>query len=155
MGKAPDPVTEADLHGFLDEEIGPERRAKVAEHLEQKPLDAALIDTWRTQNEMVRGAFTRIAREPIPLSLSLSQPLTARAAAVPINTRRLDLSTSRTSAKSGYRLCYRLSRRFDRGGNRCHHRAALAEPFSAGRQPFDHGRSARRNARGSNVPHLR
>jgi anti-sigma factor RsiW len=92
MGKAPDPVTEADLHGFLDEEIGPERRAKVAEHLEQKPLDAALIDTWRTQNEMVRGAFTRIAREPIPLSLSLSQPLTARAAAVPINTRRLDLA---------------------------------------------------------------
>ncbi|MEA2861124.1 MAG: hypothetical protein QOC72_3163 [Methylobacteriaceae bacterium] len=92
MGKGQDPVTEADLHAFLDEEIGPERRAKVAEHLEQKPLDAALLETWRTQNEALRGAFGRIAREPVPLSLSLSQPLTVRAAAVPINTRRLDLA---------------------------------------------------------------
>ena len=153
MGKAPDPVTEADLHGFLDEEIGPERRAKVAEHLEQKPLDAALIDTWRTQNEMVRGAFTRIAREPIPLSLSLAG--TSACSGGADQHTAAGSSTSRTSAKSGYRLCYRLSRRFDRGGNGCHHRAALAEPFSPGRQPFDHGRSARRNARGSNVPHLR
>jgi anti-sigma factor RsiW len=92
MGKGQDPVTEADLHAFLDDEIGPERRAKVAEHLEQKPLDAALLDTWRAQNEAMRGAFARIAREPVPLSLSLSQPLTVRAAAVPINTRRLDLA---------------------------------------------------------------
>jgi anti-sigma factor RsiW len=92
MGKGQDPITEADLHAFLDEEIGPERRAKVAEHLEHKPLDAALLETWRTQNEALRGAFGRIAREPVPLSLSLSQPLTVRAAAVPINTRRLDLA---------------------------------------------------------------
>jgi anti-sigma factor RsiW len=93
MGKGQEPaVTEADLHAFLDEEIGAERRAKVAEHLEQKPLDAALVDTWRAQNEALRGAFARIAREPVPLSLSLSQPLTVRAAAVPINTRRLDLA---------------------------------------------------------------
>jgi anti-sigma factor RsiW len=91
MGKGQDPVTEADLHAFLDEEIGPERRAKVVEHLEQKPLDAALVDTWRAQNEALRGAFARIAREPIPLALSLSQPRTGRAPAVPINTRRLDL----------------------------------------------------------------
>jgi anti-sigma factor RsiW len=91
MGKGQDPVTEADLHAFLDEEIGPERRAKVVEHLEQTPLDAALIDTWRAQNEALRGAFARIARDPVPLSLSLSQPLTARAATVPINPRRLDL----------------------------------------------------------------
>ena len=92
MGKGQDPVTEADLHAFLDEEIGAERRAKVTEHLEQKPLDAALVDTWRVQNEALRGAFARIAREPVPLSLSLSQPLTIRAAAVPINARRLDLA---------------------------------------------------------------
>jgi anti-sigma factor RsiW len=91
MGKGQDPVTEADLHAFLDEEIGPERRARVVEHLEQTPLDAALIDTWRAQNEALRGAFARIGRDPVPLSLSLSQPLTARAAAVPINPRRLDL----------------------------------------------------------------
>jgi anti-sigma factor RsiW len=92
MSKGQDPVTEADLHAFLDEEVGPERRAKVAEHLEQKPLDAALVDTWRAQNEALRGAFARVAREPVPLSLSLAQPLTVRAAAVPINTRRLDLA---------------------------------------------------------------
>jgi anti-sigma factor RsiW len=92
MGKGQDPVTEADLHALLDEEIGPERRAKVTEHLEHKRLDAALLETWRTQNEALRGAFGRIAREPVPLSLSLSQPLTVRAAAVPINTRRLNLA---------------------------------------------------------------
>jgi anti-sigma factor RsiW len=91
MGKGQDGVTEADLHAFLDDEIGPERRGKVVEHLEQKPLDAGLIDTWRAQNEALRGAFARIAREPVPLALSLSQPLTTRAPAVPINTRRLDL----------------------------------------------------------------
>jgi anti-sigma factor RsiW len=92
MGKGQEPVTEADLHAFLDEEIGAERRAKVAEHLEQKPLDAALVETWRAQNEALRGAFARIAREAVPLSLSLSQPLTVRPTTVPINTRRLDLA---------------------------------------------------------------
>jgi anti-sigma factor RsiW len=91
MGKGQDPVTEADLHAYLDEEIGPERRAKVIEHLEQTPLDATLIDTWRAQNEALRGAFARIVRDPVPLSLSLSQPLTGRAVTVPINPRRLDL----------------------------------------------------------------
>jgi anti-sigma factor RsiW len=155
MGKAPDPVTEADLHGFLDEEIGPERRAKVAEHLEQKPLDAALIDTWRTQNEMVRGAFTRIAREPIPLSLSLSQPLTARAAAVPINTRRLDLARAARQRRVAIASAIAFlagSIAVATGAIIVQHLPSL---FSPGRQPFDHGRSARRNARGSNVPHLR
>src|SRR5438309_12023942 len=92
MGKGQDPITEADLHAFLDEETGPDRRAKVADHLQQQPLDAALLDTWRAQNEALRGAFARVAREPVPLSLSLSQPLTVRAAAVPINTRRLDIA---------------------------------------------------------------
>jgi anti-sigma factor RsiW len=92
MGKGQDPITEADLHAFLDEEIAAERRDKVAEHLEQKPLDAALIDAWRAQNEALRGAFARLAREPVPLSLSLAQPLAMRASAVPINTRRLDLA---------------------------------------------------------------
>jgi anti-sigma factor RsiW len=92
MGKGQEPVTEADLHAFLDEEIGAERRAKVAEYLEQKPLDAALVETWRAQNEALRGAFARIAREAVPLSLSLSQPLTVRPTTVPINTRRLDLA---------------------------------------------------------------
>jgi anti-sigma factor RsiW len=87
-----DPISEADLHAFLDEEIGPERRAKVVEHLERKPLEAALVDTWRAQNEALRGAFARIAREPVPLSLSLAQPLTMRAAGAPITTRRLDLA---------------------------------------------------------------
>jgi anti-sigma factor RsiW len=99
MGKGQDPVTEADLHTFLDEEIGGERRAKVAEHLEQTPLDAALIDTWRAQNEALRGAFGRIAREAVPLSLSLSQPLTVRATAVPISTRRLDLARTARQRK--------------------------------------------------------
>lgn len=99
MGKGQDPVTEADLHAFLDEEIGGERRAKVAEHLEQTSLDAALLDTWRAQNEALRGAFGRIAREAVPLSLSLSQPLTARATAVPISTRRLDLARTARQRK--------------------------------------------------------
>src|SRR3954454_19760864 len=101
MGKGQDPVTEADLHAFLDEEIGAERRAKVAEHLEQKPLDAALVETWRAQNEALRGAFARIAREAVPLSLSLSQPLTVRATTVPINTRRLDLARTARQRRVG------------------------------------------------------
>jgi anti-sigma factor RsiW len=92
MGKGQDPVSEADLHAFVDEEISPERRARVAEHLEERPLDVALIETWRAQNEALRGAFARIAREPVPLSLSLSQPLVARAAPVPLNARRLNLA---------------------------------------------------------------
>src|SRR5579884_2610488 len=92
MRKGQDPVSEADLHAFLDEEISPERRAKVAEHLEERPLDLALIETWRAQNEALRGAFARIAREAVPLSLSLSQPLVARAAPVPLNSRRLNLA---------------------------------------------------------------
>ncbi|MBV8849783.1 MAG: hypothetical protein JOZ16_09405, partial [Methylobacteriaceae bacterium] len=99
MGKGQDPVTEADLHAFLDDEMSGERRAKVAEHLEQKPIDAALVDTWRVQNEALRGAFARIAREAVPLSLSLSQPLTVRATTIPISTRRLDLARTARQRK--------------------------------------------------------
>ncbi|GAC1552641.1 MAG: anti-sigma factor [Beijerinckiaceae bacterium] len=91
MGKGQDPISEADLHAFLDEEIGPERRLKIIEHLDHRPLDATLVETWRVQNQALRNAFTRIAREPVPLSLSLSQPLAGRGAAIPISSRRLDV----------------------------------------------------------------
>ena len=69
------PVNEADLHGFADGQITPEREAAVARFLTKSPADKGRVEAWRRQNDVLRAAFGRVAHEPIPLSLSLTQTL--------------------------------------------------------------------------------
>ncbi|HYP58477.1 MAG TPA: hypothetical protein VEQ35_09365 [Beijerinckia sp.] len=64
------PVTDEDLHGFVDGDIEPRRRMAVQAFLATSPADEARVETWRRQNEMIRAAFARVETEPVPLSLT-------------------------------------------------------------------------------------
>jgi len=66
------PVSDEDLHGFVDGETTPERRDAIAAFLAASPADAARVEAWRRQNEAIRAAFARVETERVPLSWSLS-----------------------------------------------------------------------------------
>ncbi len=65
------PVSEEDLHAFLDGETDAQTNAVILAHLARCPADAARVNIWRSQNELIRAHFNKIEQEPIPLSLSL------------------------------------------------------------------------------------
>lgn len=56
------PITEAELHGFIDGQLSEEERARIAELLESDPEQAALAAEWRRQNEGIRQLFSPYAQ---------------------------------------------------------------------------------------------
>jgi anti-sigma factor RsiW len=51
------PVSEAELHGYVDGELDRERQEAVRAHLAAYPVDAARVETWQRQTEAIRAAF--------------------------------------------------------------------------------------------------
>ena len=70
-GSSP-PVSEAELHGFADGDLDPGRREAVQAFLAASPGDAARVETWRRQNEMIRAAFAVAETGALPWSLPLA-----------------------------------------------------------------------------------
>jgi anti-sigma factor RsiW len=70
-GRGP-PVSEAELHGFVDGDMDRGRREAVQAFLATSPEDAARVETWRRQNETIRAAFAPVERGPLPWSLPLA-----------------------------------------------------------------------------------
>ena len=70
-GRGP-PVSEPELHGFVDGDMDRDRRAAVQAFLAASPGEAARVETWRRQNETIRAAFAPIETEPLPWSLPLA-----------------------------------------------------------------------------------
>jgi anti-sigma factor RsiW len=66
-------INEEVLHAFVDGETDAQTNAMILAYLSASPADAARVETWRCQNELIRASFAKIEHEPIPLSLSLTQ----------------------------------------------------------------------------------
>jgi anti-sigma factor RsiW len=66
------PVSEVELHGFVDGDLDRGRREAVQAFLAASPADAARVETWRRQNETIRAAFAPVETEPLPWSLPLA-----------------------------------------------------------------------------------
>ena len=64
------PVSEAELHGFVDGSLERSRLDAVQAFLAVSPADAARVETWRRQNEAIRAAFASINMPPLPWSSS-------------------------------------------------------------------------------------
>lgn len=62
-----------ELVAFLDDEAALERREEIESVLAHEPEPAARLEAWRHNDEMVRAAFARIAAEPLPAALLLTQ----------------------------------------------------------------------------------
>ena len=60
------PVTEDELHAYVDGELPADRQEAVAAWLAAHPEQAALVAAWRAQAEAIRARYGAVANEPVP-----------------------------------------------------------------------------------------
>lgn len=65
------PISEDDLHAFLDGALDEGRRDAVRRYLERHPEAQRRIADYKEQAEALRAAFATIADQPVPAELSL------------------------------------------------------------------------------------
>lgn len=75
------PVTEDDLHAFVDLALTPSRQAEIAEYLATHPDVAERVEDYRAQRAALRAAFAPIAEEPVPPELNVARMASARRSA--------------------------------------------------------------------------
>ena len=67
------PITEEDLHAYVDRVLEPERRAEVGAYLDSHPDVAERVGAFTNKREFLRTALAPIAEEPLPPELNLSR----------------------------------------------------------------------------------
>jgi len=67
------PVTEAELHAYVDGELAADRRPAVEAWLAEHPDDMARVTAWRALADAIRARYGAVATEPVPARLSLRQ----------------------------------------------------------------------------------
>jgi anti-sigma factor RsiW len=72
------PITEDDLHGYVDRLLEPERRTEVAAYLDAHPDVGRRVSTFSDQRDLLRNALAPIADEPLPAELNLARIIAAR-----------------------------------------------------------------------------
>jgi len=65
------PITEDDLHGFVDQRLEPKRVAEVQAYVAEHPEIAARINGYVRQRDVLRAALAPVAEEPLPSQLDL------------------------------------------------------------------------------------
>ena len=65
------PVTEDELHAYVDNELPVERRAAVEAWLAAHPDDAERVTSWRTMSDALHAKYDSVADEPVPPRLSV------------------------------------------------------------------------------------
>jgi anti-sigma factor RsiW len=65
------PITEADLHAYVDRQLLPDRGRLVEQFLDTHPDERARILDWQQQLEMMRRLLGPVLSEPVPLGLPL------------------------------------------------------------------------------------
>jgi anti-sigma factor RsiW len=67
------PVTEEELHAYVDGELPADRKEAVANWLATNPEQAAQVAAWQAQAEAIRARYGAVAHEPVPARLKLEQ----------------------------------------------------------------------------------
>jgi anti-sigma factor RsiW len=67
------PITEEDLHGYIDRVLDPAREAEVSSYLDAHPDVATRINGYAQQRTDLRAALAPIAAEPLPPELDLAR----------------------------------------------------------------------------------
>lgn len=75
MTERPTPVTEDELHAYIDGELPADRRDAVEAWLASHPEDATRVGVWRRQADMIRARYGSVAKEAVPARLKLDQLL--------------------------------------------------------------------------------
>jgi anti-sigma factor RsiW len=69
------PVTEEELHAYVDGELPADRQEAVTAWLAAHPEQAALVAGWRAQADSIRARYGAVASEPVPERLKLDRLL--------------------------------------------------------------------------------
>jgi anti-sigma factor RsiW len=66
-----DPISDADLHAYVDGQLPPDRHAAVALKLDDQPEAAERVAAYAAQRDALRAGLAPIAAEPVPPRLDL------------------------------------------------------------------------------------
>jgi len=72
VGREP-PVSDDELHAYVDGELPESRRAAIEAWLAAHPEDAARAASWRAHAELIRVRYGGVARSPVPAHLVLDR----------------------------------------------------------------------------------
>ncbi len=72
------PITEDDLHAYIDEALDPARRGEVQAYLDGHPEVQQRVAAMAAQRRALRSALAPVAEEPVPPELSLARIIEAR-----------------------------------------------------------------------------
>ena len=67
------PVTEDELHAYVDNELPAERRGDVEAWLAAHPDDSERVQSWRAMAETLHARYDQVANEPVPKRLELER----------------------------------------------------------------------------------
>ena len=67
------PVTEDELHAYVDNELPAERRGDVEAWLAARPEDAARVQSWRAMAEALHARYDSVLDEPVPKRLEIER----------------------------------------------------------------------------------
>src|SRR5256885_17217285 len=67
------PVTEDELHAYVDNELPAERRGDVEAWLAAHPDDAERVQSWRAMAEALHARYDSVVNEPVPKRLELGR----------------------------------------------------------------------------------
>lgn len=70
-GASGSPITEADLHAYVDRQLTPGRHTEVEQFLNAKPDERQRVRDWQQQDDLLRGLLNPVLDEPLPLRLPL------------------------------------------------------------------------------------
>lgn len=72
MTNAPQPITETELHAYVDGRLGTARRAEVEAWLSANPVERERIDAYRRQNQALHALFDPALDEAVPATLRVA-----------------------------------------------------------------------------------
>ena len=67
------PVTEDELHAYVDNELPAERRGDVEAWLAAHPDDAGRVQSWRAMAELLHARYDQVADETVPKRLEIER----------------------------------------------------------------------------------
>lgn len=64
-----EPISEADLHAYVDGQLSAVRLAEVESYLQSNPTEQEKVSAWRKQNADLHALFDAVVDEPVPARL--------------------------------------------------------------------------------------
>ena len=92
------PITEADLHAYVDRQLPVPRRVEIERFMASRPDERQRVLAWQRQNELLQMWLDPVLCEPLPLRL----PLKPEAAAWPWRGLAAGIALAVVSASSAW-----------------------------------------------------